>query len=84
MAQWGVSLQTIKTSNNDLYSLAFGIVSMFFYGLFIFQALAIYFGIKGIQDSKVNLSVSKWKSTIGLILGFVYLGAAILQLFIKV
>jgi len=70
---------TLKPSNGirnnlGLFSLFFGVISMFFFPLLlgIPQIVAIVLGILGINVAKKNVGVSKWQSYAGLVLGIIY------------
>lgn len=70
---------TLKPTNHirnnlGLFSLFFGVISMFLYPLLlgIPQIAAIVLGFLGINFAKKNVGVSKWQSYAGLVLGIIY------------
>lgn len=55
------------------WALITGILSPFFFSMLIPEALAFYFGYRGISRAKELNGVGKTKSVIGFILGIIYI-----------
>ena len=69
----GKNVEDALNSGFAIISLIFGIISTIFYGLIIFQVLAIIFGIIALIKIKNKKATGKKRAIAGIILGILYL-----------